>query len=77
VIGFGLVWLLAGTSLLPPGVPGVPAEVDVRVLQQMLDWLCATLGHPVPAPLEAIRYPGSITSAVRFADALNSYIQAE
>ncbi|MCI0456735.1 MAG: protein kinase [Gemmataceae bacterium] len=76
LIGFGLVWLLAGTNLLPPGVPGVAPEVDVRALQQMMDWLCATLGQPVPAPLEAMRQPGSIPSPVRFADALNSYLQA-
>src|SRR5579862_1150181 len=61
LIGFGRVWLLSGTSLLPPSVPGVPAEVDVHALQQMLDWLCEMLGQRVPAPLEGIRQPGSIT----------------
>ena len=75
LIGFGLVEALAGSNGLPPGVPGVPAEVDGRALQQMLDWLCATLRQPIPAPLEAIRHPSSIPSAVRFADALNSYLR--
>jgi hypothetical protein len=50
--------------------------VDVRALQQMLEWLCAALGQPIPALLEAMRQPGSIPSPVRFADALKSYLQA-
>jgi serine/threonine-protein kinase len=75
LIGLGLSWLLAGSKLLSPGAPGVPAEVDVRALLQMLDWLCTTLRHPVPAPLHTMYHPASIPSLDRFADMLNSYLQ--
>ncbi len=77
LIGFGLVWILAGSNLLPPGVPGVSAEVDVRALQHMLDWLCATLGQPIPAPLEALRRSCAIPCVARLADALDNYLQAQ
>ena len=76
LIGFGQVWLLAGTNLLPPGVPGVSAEVDVRGLQQMLDNLCAMLGQSIPAPLEETRQPDPMPGVSRFAEALNDYLQA-
>jgi hypothetical protein len=77
LIGFGLVRLLEGSHLLPPQAPGVPAEVDVRALQQMIGWLCETLGQPIPAPLDEMRQPGSVSSAARVANALNSFLKAE
>jgi serine/threonine-protein kinase len=77
LIGLGLSWLLAGSNLLPPGVSGVPAEVDARALLQMLDWLCTTLRHPVPAPLQTMYHPASIPSLDRFSDMLNNYLQIE
>ena len=76
LIGFGHVGPLAGADRLPPGMSGVSAEMDVRALQAMLAWLCATLRQPVPAPLEAVREPGAVPSPGRLADALGSYLQA-
>jgi len=76
LIGFGHVWPLAGTDGLPPGVSGVPAEVDVLALQELLAWLCATLRQPLPEPLEGVRQPGSVPSAGQFAMTLGCYLQA-
>jgi serine/threonine-protein kinase len=77
LIGLGLSWLLAGSKLLPPGVPGVPAEVDVQALLNMLDWLCTTLRQLIPAPLHTMYHPASIPSLDRFTDMLNNYLQIE
>jgi serine/threonine protein kinase len=77
LIGFGHVWPLAGDDRLPPGMSGVSAEVDVRGLQGILNWLCAALPQPVPASLEAIRRPGSVASAAQFEEALSRHLHAE
>jgi serine/threonine protein kinase len=75
LIGFGLVGLLEGSDLLPPGRPGVPVAVDVRALQGMLGWLCAKQGQPIPASLEEVQRTGSVASPAVFAGALESYLQ--
>jgi serine/threonine protein kinase len=75
LIGFGLVWALAGSDKLPPGLSGESAEVDVRALRKMLSWLCATLRLPVPASLAAIRQFVSAPGAAPFEEALRSYLQ--
>jgi serine/threonine-protein kinase len=75
LIGLGLTWLLAGSNQLPPGVPGVPAEVDVQALQQMLDWLGTTLRQPIPAPLHGICQSGSLPTPDRFAQVMRTYLQ--
>jgi serine/threonine protein kinase len=77
LIGFGLADLLAGSDKLPAGVEGESADVDVRALQRMLGWLCATLRHRVPLPLESVRQPGSVQSLASFERALHSYLQEE
>jgi serine/threonine protein kinase len=73
LIGFGFVWPLAGADGLPPGMAGESAEVDVRALQKMLGWLCATSCQPVPARLEPVWQPGSVRSPGSFAEALSNY----
>jgi serine/threonine protein kinase len=75
LIGFGRVGLLAGSEFLAPGATGVPPEIDVQGLQELLRWLCATLGQPVPAALEKVRQPGSVASPGAFHDAIMSYLQ--
>lgn len=76
LIGYGHVWPLAGADRVPPGMSGVSAEVDVRALQEMLAWLCATSNQPVPMPPEAIRQPGSVPSLGRFTEAVRCYLHA-
>ena len=49
LIGFGRVGLLADDSPAQPAPPGVSPEIDVRGLRDMLDWLCVTLGEPIPS----------------------------
>jgi serine/threonine protein kinase len=69
LISFGRVGLLAGSGLLPSGASSVPAESDVRALKEILGWLGAALGQPVPPP-------ASVESLTAFAEALESYLQA-
>jgi serine/threonine protein kinase len=73
LIGFGLVWVLPGSDRLPPGISGA-AEVDIRALQEMLGWLGAVLGQPLPPCLGAIRQPGSVRNPAAFAEALGSFL---
>jgi serine/threonine protein kinase len=68
LIGFGRVGMLARPGLMPPGVAGVPAESDVQALKEILGWLGAALGQPIPLP-------GSVDSPAAFAEALDSYLQ--
>jgi serine/threonine protein kinase len=75
LIGFGLVRLLSGSDMLPPGASGVPVEVDVRGLQEMLVWLCAELRQPTPSCLQAIQQPRSVASPAAFAEALGKCLQ--
>ena len=77
LIGFGLVGLLDGSALLPPGRPGASPEVDVRALQGMLDWLCSALGVTLPASLQTVRQPGSVISPGAFAEALESWTHGD
>jgi serine/threonine protein kinase len=77
LIGFGLAGLITGSDKLPPGVEGESAEVDVRALQGMLGWLCTTLRHRVPIPLESVRQPGSVQSLASIEGTLHSYLQEE
>jgi serine/threonine protein kinase len=74
LIGFGRIGPLAGSNVVP-GAVGTPPEIDVRALQEMLRWLCQTLGQPPPAALEKLRQPGSVASPRAFHDALMSYLQ--
>jgi serine/threonine protein kinase len=71
LIGFGRVGCLGGSERLPPGsVSGVSPAIDVHALQAMLEWLCGSLGQPVPARLQRIEQGYSIRSAMEFADYL-------
>jgi serine/threonine protein kinase len=73
LIGFGLVGLLEGSALLPPGRTGVSAEVDVLALHGVLSWLYSTLGKTVPASVESMRRAGSLSSPAAFAYALEKW----
>jgi serine/threonine-protein kinase len=75
LIGFGFVGFLSGSDSVPAGAAGTPAEVDVRALLQLLGWLGASLGQPLPARLEALRRPGSVESPGEFAGALGSWLR--
>jgi serine/threonine protein kinase len=77
LIGFGLVGLVTGSELLPPGVRGVSTEVDIRALQEMLNWLGEVLCEPIPPSLEAIQQPDSVGSAGAFAALLGKWLQRE
>jgi eukaryotic-like serine/threonine-protein kinase len=72
LIGFGHVELLEGSDMLPPGGSGVPADLDVQDLQELLGWLAEALGEPLPQRLEAIRQDDSVDSAASFAEALRN-----
>jgi serine/threonine protein kinase len=74
LIGFGRVGPLAGSNLLPPGASGVPPEIDVRALQEMLGWLCATLREPVPSALQGIQHPDAVSSPGALAGAIRCYL---
>lgn len=76
LIGFRHVWPLAGADALPAGTSGVLAEVNVLALWELLAWLCATLGQPIPPPLETVRQPGAVVSPGGFAEAFSRHLQA-
>jgi len=70
LIGFGRCALL-GEATVPRGSSRVSAEVDINALQQLVDWLCATLGLSLPARLTEARRLDSISSPAAFARVLS------
>ncbi len=72
LIGFGHVGPLAGVAKLPPELSGVPAEVDVLALGELLALLTATLHQSVPVQFDVDRQPGRVPSPGHFALALDS-----
>jgi serine/threonine protein kinase len=75
LIGFGRVGRLAGTGNLPPDEVGVPVEVDVRALQEMLRWLGEALSQPLPPRLERMTQPDRVDGPAAFAEALENYLR--
>jgi serine/threonine protein kinase len=75
LIGFGRARRLDRSPLLPPAPVAGLSEIDVRGLQEMLGWLCETLGCPVPKGLNGVRGPGSVASAAEFAEAVAGFLQ--
>jgi serine/threonine protein kinase len=67
LIGFGLVGPLAGS--------GMPAQLDVRALQQTLGWLAAALRQALPARVEALGRPGAVVSPGVLAVLLDRFLQ--
>jgi serine/threonine protein kinase len=74
LIGFGRVGMLAGSDPLAQGTSGVPRDVDVRGLQDLLRWLCETLGQPIPPALEKARRSGSLATPAAFAETVGGYL---
>jgi serine/threonine protein kinase len=70
LIGFGRHRILAGSELDNPGARSVPATVDVKALQDILKWLCSSLGPATPPELTAFYSGETLTSAAAFAEAL-------
>jgi eukaryotic-like serine/threonine-protein kinase len=74
LIGFGRCAPLEGTTTAPKAT-GTPVEVDVRSLQQLLNWLCAKLAEPVPADLFRARDTDLVASPAAFAELLGKNLQ--
>jgi serine/threonine protein kinase len=70
LIGFGSAGPLEGGRCAPPPSRGVPPEVDVRGLQGMLVWLCATAREPVPRSLDSVQRPSAVATPGTFAEAV-------
>lgn len=70
LIGFGNVGLLAGSDMLPSEALGVPPEVDVQALMDILGWLSAAFGQPAP-PTRSVGGPTA------FAEALDGYYKEQ
>jgi serine/threonine-protein kinase len=68
LIGFGWVGFLPGSPHLLPGMPGTPAEVDVRGLQDLAKWLASVLEQPLPPELARLCEPGAAESPRAFAE---------
>ena len=68
LIGFGRVGALAGSDWLPPGAEGVPAAEDKRDLHELVAWLFAAYGRPVPPRLDRALWeaatPGEVGAAI-------------
>lgn len=75
LIGFGLAGFLAGSNWLTPEKPGVSADVDLRALHQILDWLVTAVHQTLPRSLQATRQSGSINSPAAFEVALRRFLQ--
>lgn len=69
LIGFGSAGPLVGSDRLPPGMSGVPVEVDVQALKELVGWLGTALGQPMP-PL------GAATNPAKIAETLESHFRA-
>ncbi len=72
LIGFGMVGLLEGSDMLPPGGRGVPVDVDIGALQAMLEWLCTLMRKPVPPHPALTQRPDSCPSVAAFVEALTN-----
>jgi hypothetical protein len=76
LIGFGKCALL-GEETAPRGSSCMSAAVDIHALQHMLDWMCATLGEPLPARLAEARRLDSVSSPAAFAQVLKKCANEE
>jgi serine/threonine-protein kinase len=72
LIGFGAAGPLDGGRLAPPPARGVPPEVDVRGLRELLSWLCATAREPIPTRLESVQRSNPVATPGMFAEAVGT-----
>jgi serine/threonine protein kinase len=77
LIGFGRMRLLAGSEMDPTGTYGAPLKVDLKGLQQMLNWLCSILQKSIPPVLAAAWSSGALRSAAGFAELLRSWAEGQ
>jgi serine/threonine protein kinase len=76
LIGFGRVGHLAGSSRLPEGETGTPAEVDARGLQDLLSWLCGALREPLPSDLQCVCARDAVATVGTIGAALNRHLES-
>jgi serine/threonine protein kinase len=74
LIGFGLSGML---DSMPHATAETAAEIDVRALKKLVDWLGTALDQPIPPRLDALRQSGSVHSAAAIADALDSFCREQ
>jgi len=66
LIGFGKCALLGGPKTTE-GSPRASVETDTRALQQLMEWLCATLHKSLPVRLAEAQRLGSVSSPAALA----------